>query len=220
VIAEEKGGPAPMTADLTAVSDDRTALAGPAPAAMTFDRMLEKVRYNGAYPTREHAETVVRGVLAALGRQLSREDRAELAACLPGPAARALTDGPPAASPTLTGRGFVADLAERTGTGNAVARWDAGSVLTTVASLAGPQLLSRMLARLPAGYALLFGRPELVQPASVPATRHAGTSARRAPGGLRTGSEAARLPRLPAPAVPPVASAMAGTGVGAGAVGA
>ncbi|MGW4510382.1 DUF2267 domain-containing protein, partial [Streptomyces sp. NPDC004436] len=38
--------------------------ANPSQAAMTFDQMLERVRYEGAHPTRERAEEAVRAVLA------------------------------------------------------------------------------------------------------------------------------------------------------------
>ncbi|WP_234042212.1 DUF2267 domain-containing protein [Streptomyces marianii] len=63
--------------------------------------------------------------------------------------------------PTHVRREFVKDLAARTGGTPATARWDAGSVLHVVAGLAGPRLLDRVLAALPSGYALLFGRAEL-----------------------------------------------------------
>ncbi|MFD6291645.1 DUF2267 domain-containing protein [Streptomyces sp. NPDC060205] len=130
----------------------------------TFHRMLEKIRYEGAYSTRERAEEVTRAVLAALGRQLTGEERRDLAACLPAEAARVLTGQRPDPLP-LTGWGFVKDLATRTGGTHATARWDTGAVLAAVADLAGPDLLDRVLARLPSGYALLFGRAELVQAA-------------------------------------------------------
>ncbi|MEU5238877.1 DUF2267 domain-containing protein [Streptomyces lydicus] len=135
----------------------------PAPA-MTFPRMLERVRYEGAYPTRERAEEVVRAVLAALGRQVTGDERVDLAARLPVEAAREFTARPPVLE-RLTGWGFVKDLAERTGGTPATTRWDTGAVLSVVAELAGPELLTRILAQLPTGYALLFGRAELVQAA-------------------------------------------------------
>ncbi|WP_244942767.1 DUF2267 domain-containing protein [Streptomyces inhibens] len=130
----------------------------PAPG-MLFEHMLERVRYEGAYPTRERAEEVVRAVLAALGRQLTGDERVELAARLPVEAALAFTAQIPDTE-KLTGRGFVKDLATRTGGTPATARWDTGAVLATVAQLAGPELLTRILTQLPAGYALLFGRTE------------------------------------------------------------
>lgn len=133
----------------------------PAPG-MTFDQMLERVRYDGAYPTRERAEEVVSAVLAALGRQLTGEERVDLAARLPVEAALVFTAQIPGTE-QLTGWGFVKDLATRTGGTPATARWDAGAVLTSVAQLAGPGLLTRVLAQLPPGYALLFGRAELTQ---------------------------------------------------------
>ncbi|MFI5670984.1 DUF2267 domain-containing protein [Streptomyces sp. NPDC051704] len=131
--------------------------------AMTFDHMLERVRYEGAYPTRERAEAAVRTVLAALGRQLTGDERVDLAQCLPVEAALTLTAQIPDTQ-HLTGWGFVKDLAARTGVSPAVARWDTGAVLAVVARLAGPDLLARILHRLPDGYALLFGQAELRQP--------------------------------------------------------
>jgi uncharacterized protein (DUF2267 family) len=133
--------------------------ARPTPA-MSYDQMLERVRYEGAYPTRHRAEEVVRHVLAALGRQLTGDERVELAARLPREAARILTAQIPATE-RLTGWGFVKDLATHTGGTPATARWDAGTVLAVVAQLAGPDLLTRAIAQLPPGFALLFGKPEL-----------------------------------------------------------
>ncbi|MCX5263111.1 MULTISPECIES: DUF2267 domain-containing protein [unclassified Streptomyces] len=131
---------------------------------MTFEQMLERVRYEGAYPTRAQAEESVRAVLAALGRQLTGDERVELAARLPHEAAVTFTSGIPAAE-RLTGWGFVKDLASRTGGTAATTRWDTGTVLRVVAQLAGEELLGRVLDRLPSGYALLFGRAELTQAA-------------------------------------------------------
>ncbi|MFE6224906.1 MULTISPECIES: DUF2267 domain-containing protein [unclassified Streptomyces] len=140
----------------------------PFPAAATAVReeasytgLLERVRYEGAYPTRERAEQAVRAVLAALGRQLVGDERVELAARLPFEAALTLTAQIPATTP-LTGWEFVKDLAERTGGSLATTRWDVGAVLAPVARLAGPELTDRMIGQLPSGYALLFGRPELL----------------------------------------------------------
>ncbi|MEV8565258.1 DUF2267 domain-containing protein [Streptomyces sp. NPDC051322] len=136
----------------------------PSAPEMTFDRMLETVRYEGVYPTRERAEEVTHAVLAALGRQLTGDERVALAARLPFEAARTFTGQVPDTEP-LTGWGMVKDLATRTGGTPATARWDTGTVLAVVAGLAGPALLDRILAQLPSGYALLFGRAELVQAA-------------------------------------------------------
>lgn len=131
---------------------------------MTFEQMLEKVRYEGAYPTRERAKEAVCLVLAGLGRQLTGDERVELATRLPLEAARILTEQIPSTQP-LTGWAFVKDLAAQTGATLAATRWDTGSVLATVAFLAGPELLTGILRQLPSGYALLFGRAELTQAA-------------------------------------------------------
>ncbi|MFF7608265.1 DUF2267 domain-containing protein [Streptomyces parvulus] len=122
--------------------------------------MLEKVRHEGAYPTLERADEAVRLVLAALGRRLTGDERVDLAARLPLEAARTLTAQVPDTEP-LTGWGFVQDLAARAGGSPATIRWDTGSVFAAVADCAGPELVTRILERLPAGYALLFGRAEL-----------------------------------------------------------
>ncbi|MFH0521380.1 DUF2267 domain-containing protein [Streptomyces sp. M41] len=132
--------------------------------ATTYEQMLEKVRYEGAYPTRERAAEAVRLVLAGLGRQLTGDERVELAARLPFEAARILTEQIPDTRP-LTGWAFVKDLAARSGATPATTRWDTGSVLSAVADLAGADLLTRILRELPSGYALLFGRAELTRAA-------------------------------------------------------
>ncbi|MGW5653239.1 DUF2267 domain-containing protein [Streptomyces humi] len=134
------------------------------PYGRAYEQMLEKVRYDGAYPTREKAEEAVRLVLAGLGRQLTGDERVELAARLPFEAARILTAQVPDLEP-LTGWSFVKDLAARTGASLATTRWDTGSVFSAVAAHAGPELVTRILNRLPSGYALLFGRAELTQAA-------------------------------------------------------
>lgn len=134
------------------------------PYGRAYEQMLEKVRYDGAYPTREKAEQAVRLVLGGLGRQLTGDERVELAARLPLEAARILTAQIPDTQP-LTGWAFVKDLAARTGASLATTRWDTGSVFSAVAAYAGSDLLTRILGQLPSGYALLFGRAELTQAA-------------------------------------------------------
>ncbi|WP_425385426.1 DUF2267 domain-containing protein [Streptomyces himastatinicus] len=130
------------------------------PRTRAYEHMLEKVRYDGAYPTREKAEGAACLVLAGLGRQLTGDERVELAARLPLEAARILTAQIPDTQP-LGGWAFVKDLAARTGASLATTRWDTGSVFSAVAAYAGPDLITRILRQLPSGYALLFGRAEL-----------------------------------------------------------
>ncbi|MEU5161164.1 DUF2267 domain-containing protein [Streptomyces sp. NPDC020875] len=125
-----------------------------------YQQMLERVRYEGAYPTRERAEEAVRLVLSGLGRQLTGDERVDLAARLPLEAARALTAQIPDTQP-LSGWDFVKDLAARSGASLATTRWDTGSVLAVVAAHAGSDLITRILNQLPTGWALLFGQAEL-----------------------------------------------------------
>lgn len=131
-------------------------------AGMTYDQMLECVRYDGAYPTTERAAEAVHKVMTALGRQITGDERVDLARCLPVEAALPFTAQIPEAEP-LTGWGFIKDLATRTGATPATVRWETGAVLAVVARLAGPALLTRLIDHLPEGWALLFGQAELRQ---------------------------------------------------------
>ncbi|MFF5446336.1 DUF2267 domain-containing protein [Streptomyces sp. NPDC012888] len=131
--------------------------------AHAYDRMLESVRYEGAYPTRDKAHERIQRVMAALGRQVTGTARAELADKLPLEAALPFSSETPR-TPARTAWGFVKDLAADSGVSPAVARWDTGAVLSAVARLAGPEVLARVLRDLPEGYALLFGQAELARP--------------------------------------------------------
>ncbi|MEV8401701.1 DUF2267 domain-containing protein [Streptomyces niveus] len=142
------------------ITDVRTQLEHQQPYSPAYEQLLEKVRYEGVYPTVERAEEAVRLVLAGLGRQLTGDERVDLAACLPLEAARALTAQIPDTQP-LTGWAFVKDLAARSGASLATSRWDTGSVFADVTAHAGPDLITRILHQLPTGYSLLFGRAEL-----------------------------------------------------------
>lgn len=136
-----------------------------APADTTGDRLLEKIRYEGAYPTRERAEESLRAVLSAFGRQVIGDERVALAAALPRAAALVFTAEAPAVR-QLSGADFVRDLAERTGGTVATARWDAGVVLSQIAALVPDDIVAQVIGRLPPGYALLFGRAELLAQAA------------------------------------------------------
>ncbi|MET9736204.1 DUF2267 domain-containing protein [Streptomyces sp. NPDC006458] len=142
------------------ITDVRAPLENQQPYGTAYEQMLEKVRYEGAYPTREKADDTVRLVLSGLGRQLTGEERVDLAARLPLEAARVLTMQVPDIQP-LTGWAFVKDLAARSGASLATTRWDTGSVFAAVAACAGRDLITRILHQLPTGYALLFGQAEL-----------------------------------------------------------
>ncbi|MEV6726749.1 DUF2267 domain-containing protein [Streptomyces xanthochromogenes] len=142
------------------ITDPRVSFENPQPYSRAYEQILEKVRREGAYPTRERAEEAVRLVLAGLGRQLSGDERADLARCLPLEATLVVTTQIPDTR-TLTGWEFVKDLAARSRASLATTRWDTGSVLAAVAAQAGTHPITRILRQLPTGWALLFGQAEL-----------------------------------------------------------
>ncbi|MFF5957627.1 DUF2267 domain-containing protein [Streptomyces luteogriseus] len=128
---------------------------------VTWTQLIEAVRQSGLYPTRSKAEQVTRTVLAALGTHVTGDERVDLARALPGEAARLIAAQIPATR-RLTAARFVDEVASRTpGATSATARWDVSSVLGTLPNLIGDDLITRILAQLPAGYALLFGRADL-----------------------------------------------------------
>ncbi|MER8220091.1 DUF2267 domain-containing protein [Streptomyces sp. NPDC094143] len=126
-----------------------------------WPRLVEAVRASGQYDTRTKAEQVTRTVLAALGAHVIGEERVDLARALPEEAARLIAAQIPATH-RLTAARFVDEVASRTpGATPATARWDVSSVLSVLPPLIGDDLVTRILAQLPPGYALLFGRADL-----------------------------------------------------------
>ncbi|MFJ1755452.1 DUF2267 domain-containing protein [Kitasatospora sp. NPDC088134] len=123
-------------------------------------RLLRLVRDTGRYRSDTEATRVLTAVLTHLGSQLSGDERCDLAAVLPEQARAVLAAQLPLPAP-VSAPAFVEAVAETLGTSLAAARWDASSVLVALAELAGPGLTARLLAHLPRGYALLFGRPDL-----------------------------------------------------------
>ncbi|MDN0197084.1 DUF2267 domain-containing protein [Streptomyces sp. S.PNR 29] len=123
--------------------------------------LVEKVREAGQYPTRTEAERVTRIVLSALGGHVVGDERVDLARALPEEAARVVASQIPATR-RLTAAEFVDSIAPRIeGATPATARWDVSSVLGVLPDLVGDDLVTRILAQLPPGYALLFGRADL-----------------------------------------------------------
>ncbi|MGW7354736.1 DUF2267 domain-containing protein [Streptomyces sp. NPDC054784] len=130
---------------------------------MQWNDLVRRVRTLGQYTTDAEAVRVLRAVLPLLGSQVPGAERRELAERLPREAA-VLLAVERAARP-LTAREFVDAAAERLGgVAPAPARWDVGSVLAVLGEDTGgggDDLGDRLLATLPRGYALLFGRAEL-----------------------------------------------------------
>ncbi|GAA2577409.1 hypothetical protein GCM10010304_17940 [Streptomyces roseoviolaceus] len=128
---------------------------------LTTNRLLDAVQESGQYPTRAEAEGVTRVVLSALGAHVTGDERVDLARALPEEAARLIASQIPATQP-LTAAEFVDSIAARAeGATPATARWDVSSVLGVLPPLIGDDLVTRILAQLPPGYALLFGRADL-----------------------------------------------------------
>ncbi|MEU2631040.1 DUF2267 domain-containing protein [Kitasatospora sp. NPDC007106] len=128
---------------------------------MTRHRLLlQQVRTLGRYSDDEEAQRVLDTVLAVLGSQLAGEERCDLAALLPERDRAVLASQIPLPEPA-TAPAFVEAVARALHTSLACARWDTSAVLAALTDVAGEELTDRLLARLPRGYALLFGRADL-----------------------------------------------------------
>ncbi|WP_433456115.1 DUF2267 domain-containing protein [Streptomyces sp. CA-142005] len=103
------------------------------------------------------AERSSRTALALLGAHLVGEVRSELAARLPETLALVLLNPLKAHEPLVPDRFVRATAAWIEGATEQTAAWDASAMLSVVAS---DDLLNRILLQLPAGYDLLFGRPQ------------------------------------------------------------
>ncbi|MFE1327432.1 DUF2267 domain-containing protein [Streptomyces sp. NPDC058741] len=126
-----------------------------------WTRLVDAVRESGRYPTRAEAERITRTVLSALGGHVIGDERVDLARALPEEAAQVVASQIPATR-RLTAAEFVDSVAARIeGATPATARWDVSSVLSVLPPLVGDDLVTRVLAQLPPGYALLFGRADL-----------------------------------------------------------
>jgi uncharacterized protein (DUF2267 family) len=126
-----------------------------------WTRLIDAVRESGQYATRPEAESVTRVVLSALGGHVIGDERVDLARALPEEAARVVASQIPVTR-RMTAAEFVDSVATRIeGATPATARWDVSSVLGVLPPLIGDALVTRILAQLPAGYALLFGRADL-----------------------------------------------------------
>ncbi|GGY06570.1 DUF2267 domain-containing protein [Streptomyces hiroshimensis] len=129
---------------------------------MTLRReaFLEQVKERGEYHTLQEAERAARVVLALLGAHLVGQVRAQLAARLPEDFALILLNPLQSAEPLSPERFVRATAAWIEGATEQTAAWDVSAVLSTAADAAGDELLEEILFQLPAGYDLLFGRPQ------------------------------------------------------------
>ncbi|GAA3159080.1 DUF2267 domain-containing protein [Streptomyces mirabilis] len=129
---------------------------------MTLRReaFLDRVKERGEYDSLQEAERAARVVLALLGAHLVGEVRAQLAARLPEDFALILLNALQSAEPLPPERFVRATAAWIEGATEQTAAWDVSAVLSTAADAAGDDLLGQILLQLPAGYDLLFGRPQ------------------------------------------------------------
>ncbi|MCX4399561.1 DUF2267 domain-containing protein (plasmid) [Streptomyces sp. NBC_00053] len=124
------------------------------------EAFLDQVQERGEYGSQQEAERVTRVVLALLGAHLVGEVRAQLAARLPEGFALILLNPLQSAEPLPPERFVRATAAWIEGATEQTAAWDVSAVLSTTADAAGDDLLGQILLQLPAGYDLLFGRPQ------------------------------------------------------------
>jgi len=129
---------------------------------MTLRReaFLGHVKERGEYDTLQEAERAARVVLALLGAHLVGDVRAQLAARLPEEFALTLLNPLQSTEPLPPERFVRATAAWIEGATEQTAAWDVSAVLSTVADAADEDLLGQILLQLPAGYDLLFGRPQ------------------------------------------------------------
>ena len=125
-----------------------------------WEAFLDQVTERGQYGSRREAERAARVVLALLGAHLVGEVRAQLVARLPEGFALILLNPLQSAEPLSPERFVRATAAWIEGATEQTAAWDVSAVLSTVADAAGEDLLGQILLQLPAGYDLLFGRPQ------------------------------------------------------------
>jgi uncharacterized protein (DUF2267 family) len=128
--------------------------------ALRLETFLDHVQERGEYGTAREAERAARVVLALLGAHLVGDVRAQLAARLPEGFALILLNPLQSAEPLPPERFVRATAAWIEGATEQTAAWDVSAVLSTVADAAGDDLLGQILLQLPAGYDLLFGRPQ------------------------------------------------------------
>ncbi|MCT9089912.1 DUF2267 domain-containing protein [Streptomyces sp. ASQP_92] len=127
---------------------------------LRWEAFLDQVKERGDYKSVQEADRAARVVLALLGAHLVGSVRAELAARLPETFALILLNPLQSAEPLSPERFVRATAAWIEGATEATAAWDVSAVLSTAADAAGDALMQQILLQLPAGYDLLFGRPQ------------------------------------------------------------
>ncbi|MET8979116.1 DUF2267 domain-containing protein [Streptomyces sp. NPDC004539] len=128
-----------------------------------WPHLVARVKRTGQYPTTADAERITRTTLTSLAPLLPAPERTALTRTLPPEAAALLTPRTPANLPSPAAEFVTAVAAHLNNESPDKARWHVTSVLTVLSHLAGPTLTARIINQLPQGYALLFGRAELMR---------------------------------------------------------
>ncbi|WP_395572256.1 DUF2267 domain-containing protein [Streptomyces sp. BK79] len=125
---------------------------------MRLDEFLARVRDRGEYHGDDEAEQVTTAVLWVIASRIGPEEAADLASDLPAPLddALRLERGRPESFDRAE---FLRRVAGQTGARPRTAEWDAGAVLSTLTEAVPGERVDRLLTRLPAEYADLFGGP-------------------------------------------------------------
>lgn len=126
---------------------------------MRYDEFLAKVREHGEYADQAEADRTTRLVLGLLSQRLVDGERKDLAAQLPAELQEAVLTAAP--QEAFGVEEFLRRVAHQLSATEETARWDASAVLTTLAEAVSGGELNQMLTQLPAGYAPLFGKPDL-----------------------------------------------------------
>ncbi|WP_217169511.1 DUF2267 domain-containing protein [Streptomyces sp. AC512_CC834] len=123
---------------------------------MRRDAFLTRVRDRGEFHSDDEAEQVITAVLWVIASHITAEEAAGLASDLPAPFDDALILE--RGRPESFGREeFLRRVAQQTGARPRTAEWDAGAVLSTLTEAVPRDRVDRLLARLPADCADLFG---------------------------------------------------------------
>lgn len=127
---------------------------------MKDHELVARVGTRAQFASAQDAQQAVHDVLDLLGRRLGGHEPGELAAQLPATTAVALAehDGP---AEHFGVEEFLERTARTRGVDPDHAREQATAILTTVGEAITGGQLNQVLTQLPAGYAALFGHPEL-----------------------------------------------------------
>ncbi|WP_374987018.1 DUF2267 domain-containing protein [Streptomyces fradiae] len=125
---------------------------------MRYDEFLTRVRERGEYYDQEEAAHITRAVLEVLGHRVAPGDAADLARLLPSALGEVLAPDGDRPAEDFGIEEFHRRVGMRTGPRPRTAQWDATAVLTALADTVPGEELDRIVGRLPAGYASLFGK--------------------------------------------------------------